>query len=90
MYAFCQTGITSISRHKSQLKKMVAVFKTNVLEVNESKAIIQKLLAHLPDSRINFDLEDCDKILRVEHNIILNNEIILLVNTAGYKCEVLI
>ena len=49
---------------------MVEVFKTNVQEADESDKIILKLLEHFPDSQINFDLDDCDKILRFEANLI--------------------
>lgn len=46
------------------------VLRTNVQKNNEAKQIIQDLLKHFPDSKINFDLEDCDKILRVESDYI--------------------
>ena len=45
---------------------MVEVFKTNVEEIVQAKKIIELLLEHFPGNRINFDLHDCDKILRVE------------------------
>jgi hypothetical protein len=44
---------------------MVEVFKTNVEELKASKQIIQVLLEQFPSHKINFDLDDCDKILRV-------------------------
>jgi hypothetical protein len=68
---------------------MIEVFKTNVQEVDQSKIIIFKLLEHFPNSRINFDLEDCDKILRVHDESISNKKIIELLNSHGYQCEVL-
>lgn len=68
---------------------MVEVFKTNVHEVEKSKMITLKLLEHFPDNKINFDLEDCDKILRVEGENILPGKIIELLNDKGYFCEVL-
>lgn len=68
---------------------MVEIFKTNVHEVEKSKMITQKLLEHFPDNKINFDLEDCDKILRVEGENILPGKIIELLNDKGYFCEVL-
>lgn len=47
---------------------IVEIFKTNV----DSKQLADKVVSDLnrlyPDYRINFDLEDCDKILRVESN----------------------
>jgi hypothetical protein len=68
---------------------MVEVFKTNVREPDQSKKLVQKLLEHLPQSRINFDLEDCDKILRVEGENIMPQKIIEVVHLNGYQCQVL-
>jgi hypothetical protein len=48
------------------------------------------LLEHLPHSRINFDLEDCDKILRIEAENIVPERIIEILNANGCYCEVLL
>ncbi len=73
---------------------IVEVFKTNVQEIEETEMLIQKLLEHFPQSRINFDLEDCDRILRVEEkNIpvtICTKKIISVLQSSGYNCEVLL
>ncbi|WKL49539.1 hypothetical protein Q1W71_07035 [Flavobacterium pectinovorum] len=66
---------------------MIEVFKTNVQEIEQSKMIVMKLLEHFPNSIINFDLEDCDKILRVHAASISNHGIIELLNSYGYHCE---
>ncbi|MEO7978510.1 hypothetical protein [Flavobacterium sp.] len=66
---------------------MIEVFKTNVQEAEQSNMIVGKLLEHFPDSIINFDLEDCDKILRIHAAAISNNKIIDLMNSFGYQCE---
>ncbi|MDR7212351.1 hypothetical protein [Flavobacterium piscis] len=68
---------------------MIEVFKTNVQEAEQSKVIVGQLLEHFPNSVINFDLEDCDKILRIHAVSISNNKIIALMNSFGYQCEVL-
>ena len=68
---------------------MVEVFKTNVQEMEQSKMIVGKLLEHFPNSFISFDLEDCDRILRIHAASISNNKIIEVVNSYGYLCEVL-
>jgi hypothetical protein len=68
---------------------MVEVFKTNVRGIREAKLIIQKLAEEFPDHKINFDLSDCDKILRVQGENILENKIISIVTTLNYKCKVL-
>ena len=68
---------------------MVEVFKTNVQEVAHSIKMIDKLLEHFPVSKINFDLEDCDKILRVEGEHVLPEKIIEVLKSNGYNCRVL-
>ncbi|KAF2329865.1 hypothetical protein [Flavobacterium daemonense] len=69
---------------------MIEVFKTNVQEVDQSEMIVGKLLEHFPDSNINFDLEDCDKILRVHASSISKRKIIDLLHSYGFHCEVLL
>ncbi|OXA69714.1 hypothetical protein B0A67_18550 [Flavobacterium aquidurense] len=68
---------------------MIEVFKTNVQEIEQSQMIVQKLLEHFPNSAINFDLEDCDKILRIHSLSISNRKIIALLNALGFYCEAL-
>lgn len=68
---------------------IVEVFKTNVAEVELSELLIQQLEDQFPDSLINFDMEDCDKILRVEASIVAPEKIIQILNSNGYSCEVL-
>ncbi|MGN6531470.1 MAG: hypothetical protein ACTHK0_06930 [Ginsengibacter sp.] len=66
---------------------MVEVFKTNVYAVSNSEKIIELLYQHFPECKINFDLDDCDKILRIEGFSIENEKIKLIVNQNGYLCE---
>lgn len=68
---------------------MIEVFKTNVQEESQCKIIIEKLLEHFPNSSISFDLDDCDKILRIHSPSISNRKIIDVLNFHGYSCEVL-
>lgn len=68
---------------------MVEVFKTNIKKANQSKILVKKPQAHYPQSSVNFDLEDCDNVLRVEGDDICPHKIIELVITDGYECEVL-
>ena len=68
---------------------IVEVFKTNVEEVELSELLIRQLENQFPDSLINFDMEDCDKILRVEARTITPEKIIQILNSNGYSCEVL-
>ena len=69
---------------------MVEVFKTNVGHIEQSQWLINQIICHIPDGKVNFDLEDCDKILRVEAESISNRTIIDLLNKNGFHAEVLI
>lgn len=55
---------------------MVEVFKTNVNSHDHALEIVHALQKVLPFAKINFDLEDCDKILRVEDEVVLSSNII--------------
>lgn len=66
---------------------MIFVFKTSVrtkMQAKELKPHVDKIL---PNAKWNFDLEDVDKILRVdsEENIVL--KIINLLRRHNYSCE---
>ena len=66
---------------------MIYIFKTSVktkLQVKNLKPHINKIL---PNEKWNFDLEDCDNILRIdsEENIVL--KIIDLLNIHKFNCE---
>ena len=69
---------------------MVEVFKTNVEQVEHSEMLIDQIINQIPNSQINFDLEDCDKILRIEAESVSNQLIIEILHQNGYRAEVLI
>ena len=68
---------------------MVEVFKTNVRHKKQAKTLLNVLSKQFPLFRIKFDLEDCDKILRVEGENISQEKISELVIESGYECNVL-
>jgi hypothetical protein len=68
---------------------MVEVFKTNVQEKDESVAVIETLQKKFPAFEINFDLEDADKILRIEGQRVYADEIIFLLKNIGYAVALL-
>lgn len=65
---------------------VVEVFKTNVQREMDKNYIIAVIQTQFPDYKINFDLEDCDKILRVEGVALEPKNIIDYVNCLGYIC----
>jgi hypothetical protein len=68
---------------------MVEVFKTNVQEDRQAKSLVDLLLHHFPGNRINFDLDDCDKILRVEGHNFITEKVMVLIEEHGFACEIL-
>ena len=66
---------------------MIFVFKTSVKTKTQAKKLKQHIDKILPNEKWNFDLEDCDKILRIdsEENIVL--KIIELLNIHNYNCK---
>ena len=68
---------------------MVEVFKTNVQKKAQSKMLLCILSEAFPSFKINFDLSDCDKVLRVEGEIMEPLRIMILVKEYGFECEIL-
>jgi hypothetical protein len=68
---------------------MVEVFKTNVRRKEQSKMLLYILSKSFPAFKINFDLSDCDKVLRVEGDDIKALRIMALVQEHGFICEAL-
>ncbi len=67
----------------------IEVFKTNVHSPVEADAIIKKLLVQFPRAIINFDLEDCDRILRFEDEKMDVKVIMETIINLGFNCEIL-
>ena len=69
---------------------MIFVFKTSL----KTKTQVLKLKPHidkiLPNVKWNFDLEDCDNILRIESEENVVSEIINLFKIHNFVCEELV
>ena len=65
---------------------MIYVFKTSVKTKNQAKKLKPHIDKILPNEKWNFDLEDCDKILRIdsEENIVL--KVIDLLSIHKFYC----
>ncbi len=66
---------------------MVAVFKTNVLHEDEAHLLRQVIGSQAGITRCDFDLEDCDKILRIECRESIADKVIGLLARNGFMCE---
>lgn len=67
--------------------KCVEIFKTNVETSEEANQVMAVLKQVLPYTQVNFDLEDCDKILRIEGFSVDSNRVVNTVKQLGYNCE---
>ncbi len=70
---------------------MIEIFKTNVKDESKAEQLITKIHTHFSDCAANFDLENCDSILRVEckSGVIGVSDLISLLNQYGFSAEVL-
>ncbi len=68
---------------------MIEVFKTDVQKITQAKKLTALLLVHIPDGKINFDMHDCDKILRVEGKDFIPEKVLMIVKENGFTCMVL-
>jgi len=68
---------------------MVEVFRTNVHEPKDAQYLATWLQQQFPGSRINFDLDDCDRILRIEAGQVAVQQVTRLLQQKGFECSVL-
>lgn len=68
---------------------MIEVFKTDVRDKWSATRLVILLSGHFPGCKINFDLDDCDKILRIEGEYFPSEILRMIVQKNGYNCEVL-
>ena len=68
---------------------MVETFKTDVQKKTQSKMLLSILSETFPSFKINFDLSDCDKVLRVKGDNVEALRIMMLVKEYGFTCEIL-
>ena len=68
--------------------KQVEIFKTGVCKASEAEAVTNILLKCFPQYQINFDLDDCDNILRVEsqQDLIDEKQVRQTMAELGYEC----
>ncbi len=69
--------------------KIVKVFKTDVQDQLVARQIVLFLKQTFSYWRINFDLDDCDRILRIEsqQGAVEEGEVQLLIARYGHRCE---
>jgi hypothetical protein len=70
---------------------IVEVFKTNVNYLLDAELLVRQIESSFPSYSASFDLEDCDRILRVESRsgFLKNNLIIDILKYNNFSAEVL-
>ena len=66
---------------------MIYVFKTSVNTKKDSLKLKPLLNKALSLAKWNFDLEDCDKILRIDSPVCIVLAVIKLLHNNGFDCE---
>jgi hypothetical protein len=65
---------------------MILLFKTNLNKTNES--LVRKLLSNYPEiTKVDFDFEDCDKVLKIVTKEDLTKKTIALLHQNDILCE---
>lgn len=70
---------------------MVEVFRTNVTEHRDARRLIDQIHQNFINYKANFDLQDCDNILRVKcfKGSIESSLLIELLEKQGFNAEIL-
>lgn len=72
-----------------ELKPTVEIFRTDVPDNTIASKVVSVLYNYFPDTQINFDLEDCDKILRVEGNCVDIEKVTDILRSLQVRAELL-
>jgi hypothetical protein len=70
--------------------RIVSVFKTLVTNKGLSEKIVKEIMIYNYVIACNFDLDDCDKILRIESENEISIKVIALLHNKDLICEELI
>jgi hypothetical protein len=70
---------------------MIEVFKTNVDNYDQATMLVDQIHKNFADYKANFDLQDCDNILRVKSAtaLIQSDSLINFLRDFGFHAEVL-
>jgi len=69
----------------------VEIFKTNVIGKRNAVYLVGEMNAMFPNHKITIDIDDNDKVLRVENpkGKVKSDAVIKLLNRRNFHCEVL-
>jgi hypothetical protein len=67
----------------------VEVFRTNITSPYEAGRLAAAIHLAYPCRQVNFDLEDCDHVLRIAGERVPALDIVILANRLGYTVQVM-
>ena len=70
---------------------MIEVFKTNVRARSHAKMLVNQIQNAFVDYEANFDLDDCDNILRIKSTtgMVQSSRLIAFLKDFGFNAEIL-
>ena len=70
---------------------MIEVFKTNVQNQQQADLLLKLVHCSFVDYRANFDLSDCDRILRIQstNGLVQPQSVIALLAAHGFEAAIL-
>ena len=72
------------------MSPIIEVFQTNIDSEGKAQSILAEINNLFPELVVNFDLEDCDRILRlVTPSYEYVHKVAAVLVGCGYQCEVL-
>ncbi|MBV9986052.1 MAG: hypothetical protein JO301_00115 [Chitinophagaceae bacterium] len=66
---------------------MIYVFRTSVKTSSQARKLKPHIDRILPEAKWNFDLDDCDKILRIDSEVNIISQIMDVLRTHRFDCE---
>lgn len=70
--------------------EIIEVFKTNVETGEQAAYLVNLIRESFPEYTVNFDLDDCDRILRVKSSeAVPENVLVRILNQNGFDAAVL-
>ena len=69
---------------------MIEVFKTNVTNGHQARVLVGVIQDRFEGYKVNFDLDDCDRILRIESKRVIDADpLVNLLKDMGVRAEAL-
>lgn len=70
--------------------EIVEIFRTNVETGEQAEKLVRLIHENFPEYAANFDLDDCDRILRVKSSgLIHESSVLAILQNSGYDATIL-